>query len=182
MKRNIILNKIDNVRAGFRLFYFKWLGLIVGKGTNLGRITCKWPNKVLIGNGCIIQDCVDFNISHPFDPDNKIKIGNNVFLGRCTEINSKSQITIHDNCWIASNTTIVDIFHETNPELPIYLQPIKSSAITIEEDVWIGSRSIILPGVRIGKGSVIGAGSVVNKHIPPMQIWAGVPAKYIKDR
>ncbi|TMW65251.1 hypothetical protein Poli38472_009418 [Pythium oligandrum] len=53
--------------------------------------------------------------------------------------------------------------------------------ITIEEDVWIGGNSIILPGVRIGRGSVIGAGSVVTKDVPPMTVYAGNPAKFIKN-
>lgn len=182
MKRSVVVHKIKNILATYRNFYYRWLGLSVGQYTHIGGITCEWPQKVVIGNSCVIQDYVDFRVSHPFDSSNLIKIGNNVFLGRYTEINCQSQITISDNCWIASNTTIVDIYHETRPELLIRLQPIKSSPIVIEEDVWVGSHSIILSGVRIGKGSIVGAGSVVNKSIPPYQIWAGVPAKFIKNR
>lgn len=54
--------------------------------------------------------------------------------------------------------------------------------ITIEDDVWIGARAIILKGVRIGKGSVVGAGSVVTKDVPRYSIVAGSPAKVIKYR
>ena len=54
--------------------------------------------------------------------------------------------------------------------------------IIIEEDVWIGSNCNILPNVLIGKGSIIGAGSVVTKNIPEYSIAAGVPAKVIKSR
>lgn len=54
--------------------------------------------------------------------------------------------------------------------------------IKIEEDVFIGANSIITKPLTIGKGSIIGAGSVVTKDIPPYQIWAGNPARYIKDR
>jgi maltose O-acetyltransferase len=52
--------------------------------------------------------------------------------------------------------------------------------ITIGEDVWIGGAAIILPGVTIGNGSVIGSGSVVTKDVPPMCVYAGNPAKFIK--
>lgn len=52
----------------------------------------------------------------------------------------------------------------------------------VEDDVWIGHGSIIICGVRIGKGSVIASGSLVNKDIPPCEIWGGVPAKKIRDR
>jgi acetyltransferase-like isoleucine patch superfamily enzyme len=52
--------------------------------------------------------------------------------------------------------------------------------VIVEDDVWIGTRAVILPGVRIGYGSVIGAGSVVTKDVPPMTVVAGIPAKPIK--
>jgi acetyltransferase-like isoleucine patch superfamily enzyme len=54
--------------------------------------------------------------------------------------------------------------------------------VTIEDDVWIGSNAIILPGVRIGKGSVIGAGSIVTSDIPPYALAYGTPAKVMKYR
>lgn len=52
----------------------------------------------------------------------------------------------------------------------------------VEDDVWIGHGSTIIGGIRIGRGSIIAAGSVVTKDIPPCEIWGGVPAKKIKDR
>jgi len=52
----------------------------------------------------------------------------------------------------------------------------------IEDDVWIGHNATIIAGSTIGKGSIIAAGSIVNKNIPPCEIWGGVPAKKIKDR
>jgi virginiamycin A acetyltransferase len=54
--------------------------------------------------------------------------------------------------------------------------------VIIEEDVWIGSNSVILSGVNVGRGAVIAAGSIVNKDIPPYAIVGGVPAKIIKMR
>lgn len=53
--------------------------------------------------------------------------------------------------------------------------------LIIEDDVWIGANAIILPGVRIGSHSVVAAGSVVTKEVPPRTLWAGVPARKIKD-
>ena len=69
-----------------------------------------------------------------------------------------------------------------------YLDPAKKGRIFrigevhIEDDVFIGVNTIICNSVTIGKGAVIGAGSVVTKDIPPYQVWAGNPAHYIKDR
>ena len=56
------------------------------------------------------------------------------------------------------------------------------TGITVEDDVWIGANSVILPGVHINKGAIIGAGSVVTKDIPPYAIAVGNPAKVIKYR
>ncbi len=74
--------------------------------------------------------------------------------------------------------------HEYNStEAPMRLQGFqKDQPITIDDDVWIGSRVIILPGVKIGTGSIIGAGSVVTKDVPPYSVAAGNPAIIIRGR
>jgi virginiamycin A acetyltransferase len=61
-------------------------------------------------------------------------------------------------------------------------QPTIRREVIIEDDVWLGTRSIILSGIRIGKGSIIAAGALVNRDIPPYSIVAGVPGKIIKSR
>lgn len=57
----------------------------------------------------------------------------------------------------------------------------KSKEIIIEDKVFIGASSIILKGTHIGEGAIIGAGSVVSGNVPPYEIWAGNPARYIKN-
>ena len=78
-----------------------------------------------------------------------------------------------------------------NPNLPIMKQGTeaasldykdKTYSIVICDDVWIGSNVIILPNINIGKGSIIGAGSVVTKNIPEYSVAVGVPARVIKNR
>jgi acetyltransferase-like isoleucine patch superfamily enzyme len=53
--------------------------------------------------------------------------------------------------------------------------------VVIEDDVWIGAKASILPGVRIGRGAIVGTGAVVNKDVPPFTVVAGVPAKIVKE-
>ena len=60
--------------------------------------------------------------------------------------------------------------------------PENDEDVIIENDVWIGANATILKGVTVGEGSIVSAGSVVTKSIPPYQIWGGVPAKFIKER
>ena len=69
-----------------------------------------------------------------------------------------------------------------NSGVPIKEQGYREADIIIEDDVWIGANSVITSGVHVGKGAIIGAGSVVTKNIPSYAIAAGTPAKVIKQR
>jgi acetyltransferase-like isoleucine patch superfamily enzyme len=93
-------------------------------------------------------------------------------------------INIGNYCQIAQFCTLVATNHTTETLLYMIDAPWNGSrtSIDIEDDVWIGANSVILPGVRIGRGSVIGAGSVVTKSVPPHAIYAGNPAKLIRYR
>ena len=95
---------------------------------------------------------------------NKTIIGNDVMMARECLINP-------------GNHVIEDI---TKPMDQQGFEPIKP--VIIEDDVWLGSRVIILPGVRIGTGAVVAAGAVVTKDVPPFAIVGGVPAKIIRYR
>ena len=79
---------------------------------------------------------------------------------------------------------IVGDSHEfSRIDIPMRLQGLKKyRPVRIEDDVWIGARTIILPGLTIGKGAIIGAGSVVTKDVPPYAICVGNPARVIKYR
>lgn len=91
------------------------------------------------------------------------------------------KIIIKNNVLIGSNTTIIDTdFHPVDPEYrKLYPNQGKTSPITIEDDVFVGVNCLILKGVTIGMGSVVGAGAVVTKNIPPRVIVAGNPARII---
>lgn len=110
-----------------------------------------------------------------------INIGNNVGISGAT-ISSDSAITIGNNVLIGSGVLITDSdAHSINPKFRSDKSKIMSSPIMIEDDVFIGARSIVLKGVRIGKGALIGAGSVVSKDVEAFAIVAGNPAKKIGD-
>jgi acetyltransferase-like isoleucine patch superfamily enzyme len=169
-------------RESMRIIYYKSLGLSVNGSVKLGKIRCNWPNNVKLGNNCDIEDGVLFKITQPFSGLNYIQLGDNVFIGADCQFNSSTQIIIGNDCLIASNTTFVDTGHENAFGIPINKQPCNFEKIVLGEDVWIGTHCAILKGVTIGNGSIIGAGSVVNKSIPENQIWAGVPARFIRNR
>ncbi len=104
-------------------------------------------------------------------------IGNGTYLNRNTLIICEDRIEIGRNCKIAWDVIIMDSdLHPINESSPIVNKPVR-----IEDDVWIGCRSIILKGVTVGYGAVIAAGSVVTKNIPPRTVYGGSPAKLIAE-
>ena len=112
-----------------------------------------------------------------------ITIGNNVSINRYTTITARAPINIGNNVLIGPFVVITSSNHEyRNKEELILNQGHNDKPIIIEDDVWIGAHSVILPGVTIGKGSVLAAGSVVTKNVEPYSVVGGVPAKLIKQR
>lgn len=117
-----------------------------------------------------------------------LSLGNNVSIPRyahifCTE----APLTIGNNVIFGPAPTIITGDHRIDViGKPIFFSydklPQNDLPVVIEDDVWVGAHVIILKGVTIGRGSVIAAGSVVNKSTPPYSISAGVPAKSIKFR
>lgn len=93
-------------------------------------------------------------------------------------------IRIGNFCQIAQFCTLVASNHTIETTQKIIDAPWDTSkhSIAIEDDVWIGANCVILPGVTIGRGAVIGAGSVVTKNVPPYSVFAGNPARYLKTR
>ena len=87
-------------------------------------------------------------------------------------------ITIGKNVTITQDTTILTHYLDPTQKGRIY----RMGKVTIEDDAFIGCNVVICNSVTIGKGSIVGAGSIVTKDIPPYQCWAGNPARYIKDR
>lgn len=92
-------------------------------------------------------------------------------------------IVFGNDCLIGPRVIFRTANHNfSNTKLTIASQGHTLGDIHVEDDVWIGANTVVLPGVRIGQGSVVGAGSVVTRDIPPYSVAAGVPARKIRDR
>ena len=121
-----------------------------------------------------------FRCFPPFYTDcgKNIKIGKNVFINACCRFQDQGGIEIGEGSLIGHNTTIATLNHDFNPAKRANLHP---SPVKIGKNVWVGSDCTILPGVEIGDGAIIGAGSIVTKSVPANSVVVGSPARVIKQ-
>lgn len=136
-------------------------------------------NRVWINAGAWI-DCFTEYAGQQWHP--KLEIGDDTGIGYRSHIMVIGHMKIGKKVMIANNVYISDNLHGfENIDVPIVAQPLKHATVEIEDDVWLGENVCVLPGVTIGRHSVIGANSVVTKDIPPYSVAVGSPAKVIKQ-
>ena len=120
-----------------------------------------------------------FRMFPPFYTDfgKNIKIGRDVFINSGCHFQDQGGIEIGDGALIGHNVVLATINHDLNPAMNRvnHYAPIK-----IGKHVWIGSNATVLQGVTIGDWSVVAAGAVVTRDVPPMTVVGGVPAKILK--
>jgi len=112
----------------------------------------------------------------------KVKMGDEVFIGFCAELDISDSLTLGNHVLIAPGCFITDHHHKRGAHDRIAAQGCESAPVVIEDDVWLGANAVVLPGVRIGRGAIVGANAVVTHDVEPMTIVAGVPAKPIGKR
>ena len=170
---------------------FQWRrGLSLGKGVAIYGtpvILLRNGGKAVIGDHVTLNSwnkSYHLNMFAPVKiiadrPSATISIGERTRIhGTC--LHARSGISVGKRCLIAANCQIVDAnghdlsFADPQNRINTHGQ---AEEIIIEDDVWIGAGTTVLPGVRIGRGSIIGAGSVVTKSIPSMVVAAGNPAR-----
>ncbi len=149
-----------------------------GKGATIrwqSRIDVLPFNKFVLGAGSTIEEYCTIN-----NGVGNVIIGQNTLIGIGNTI--IGPIKIGNNVIFAQNIVASALNHEyRDPNLPIYKQPIITKEIIIEDDCWIAANAVITAGVTIGKHSVIAAGAVVTKDIPPYSVAVGNPAKILKQ-
>jgi len=110
-------------------------------------------------------------------------MGDGVCINDDAWINAVGGVTIGNNVLIGPKVVVHSANHKfSDAEKPISEQGHTLKAVTIEDDVWIGASSVILAGVTIGKGAVVGAGSIVNKNVEAYSIVVGNPVRVIGRR
>lgn len=164
---------------------FRFYESIISRKINL---TYSSPERIRIGKNSQISDFVVIAVvdsSHSDMPNSFLEIGDNTYIGEFNNIRaSGGKIKIGDNCLISQHISLIASNHLLQRDQLIRTQSWDSSktGITIGDDVWIGSNSVVLPGVTINNGAIVAAGSIVTKDVPAYMIVAGNPARSLRSR
>jgi acetyltransferase-like isoleucine patch superfamily enzyme len=158
-------------------------GAVIARGVSIlnpGRISVGEGSR--IGEGCCLSAWERFG-DQTFAP--VVSIGSNCNIGADSVITAISKVEIGNNVLTGKKVLISDNSHgDSSPahqHLPPMLRPLQCRGpVVIEDSVWIGEKASILSGVRIGRGSIIGANSVVTRDIPSHCVAVGVPAKVVR--
>jgi acetyltransferase-like isoleucine patch superfamily enzyme len=137
------------------------------------------PHRLVMGPRCVLQDNVWLLM---LEPSAELRIGAFSFLGRDVEIEVYLNVAIGEHCLIGPGVYITDHNHDIQCEGPMAQAPCIADPVQIGDDVWIGAKAVILPGVTVGSGAVIAAGAVVTRSVESGTVVAGVPARPIKQR
>ena len=165
-----------------RKTWYRMLGMRIGKGTQFPSIYITWPHQVSFGKNCLLEHHVHFKFDGLWKKEPSILIGDDVFIGAGCEFNISGQIQVGRKTMIASGCKFIDHDHGTSLSESMNTQKPIIAPIDIGEEVWFGVNVVVLKGVKIGRGAVIAAGSVVVGNVGEYEIYGGVPAKLIKKR
>lgn len=112
----------------------------------------------------------------------KIEIARGAYLNRYTILDAHQRISIGRDVMIGPHCFITDGDHGIAPGASVKSQPMSARPVVIEDEAWLGAHVTVLPGVRIGRGAVIGAGSVVTRDVPAGAVAFGSPAVVRRQR
>lgn len=134
--------------------------------------------SIKMGKNCFVHDYAMI-----LTYGGNIEIGDNCSFNPFTIVYGHGGLKIGNGVRIAAHCVIIPSNHNFDRlDIPIFRQGHTKKGIVIEDDVWIGTNCTILDGVTIGKGSVIGAGTLVNKSLPEYSVAVGVPARVLYKR
>jgi acetyltransferase-like isoleucine patch superfamily enzyme len=180
------LERIYTTLAKLRNWFFTFLVApcfaSIGKGSRIvPPFRFKNAHRISIGSHVMIHQGCWIQALPSESGEQTISIGDGTKIGMGSSIIGQKNVTIEKNVLIARNVYISDHSHAySDKSMPIHAQGIrKIRPIIIREGAWIGHGAVILPGCEVGKNSVVGANTVVNKTVPCYAIAVGVPARII---
>lgn len=167
------------LRLALYLYAARWLPASTMPGGRLWRAL-----RRMVAGPLLASRGEDVNIEHGafFGTGDRVHLGSRSSIGINCRIHGP--VRIGRDVMIGPDVMIYALGHQTaRTDVPMIDQGfVEPSEVTIGDDVWVGARSIILPGVVIADGVIVGAGSVVTKSVPPYTLVAGNPARVVRSR
>lgn len=163
-----------------KLFFYK---KDIGKNSYIDKTVNVFGwNHVSIGKNTLIGEQSWLNVNGRIRNHKHIKIGNNCYIGRRNLLASSKELIISDYVMTSNECKFLGSNHVYSNPLEPYIATgtMDNDVLKIGVNVWIGAGAIVLGAVTVGHGSIIGAGSVVTKDIPPFSIAVGNPCKVVK--
>ena len=141
------------------------------------------PSGVRVGAGSYVMHGSVLHVYNFRDlPNAGIWIGRDSLIGEMNVLRGQGGIHIGDRVYTSPMCQLIAVNHVfDDPSVPFIQQGITAQGIHIEDDVWLGSGVVVTDGVRVGCGSVVAAGAVVTKDVPPHTVVGGVPARVIRE-
>lgn len=166
----------------YNILQFSSCGRNVFIGKSMNVHTFK-DAKIILGNNVRLGNNARLALYKSGENQAEIFIGDNTYIGNYLSIITADKVMIGKKVLMASHITIMGHNHGINPEnMGTYGdQPLVCGGVVIDDEAWIGERVCILPGVKIGKRAIVGAGAIVTTDIPDYCIAVGNPAKVIKE-
>jgi acetyltransferase-like isoleucine patch superfamily enzyme len=166
--------------------FFKAYCTRYGRGLHTG-VFLHWiqgRGELIIGDNVRIDGKCSFSFAARFSDQPTLIIGDNTGIGHACSFTIGKKIVIGQHCRIAGQVWIFDSpGHPADPIARMASSPLTDEEVrpvVIEDNVWIGERAIIMPGVTIGQGSMVAAGAVVMMNVPPNTMVAGNPARQLR--
>lgn len=180
-------------RAGRRLFIGPRVEILfpgyfsVGDNVAIGRdsyLNCLSAEGVRVGNNVRLKENLWLQVtSHLTETGKGIEIGDNCYIGPKCILGGGGGVKIGSNVTFGAGVDVLAENHRFDDvDKPISRQGVHRSGIVIEDDCWLGNKVVVLDGLTIGRGSVIGAASVVTRDVPRYSVAVGNPARVIRSR
>jgi len=164
--RHLKAGRAFSIEEGCLIIALSKRGIVFGNRCTVGRFSYIAPTNPLVG-----------------EPGEGLKVGDHSNIGPYSYIGCSGFIEIGNNVMMGPRVNLLSEQHNhDDAAATMKSQGVSRSFIRIEDDCWIGANSTVLAGVTVGKGSIIAAGAVVTKDVPPNSIVGGIPARIIRER
>ena len=177
------LEGVVAIENGVRIRYADQIRLARGVYVDQGVYLHACPGGIQIGADTIVMHHAELHVYNFRDlAEAGIRIGRESLIGEFCVIRGTGGVSIGNRVYLSPMVHIYSNSHVfDDPDVCFIDQGITTSGVTIEDECWIGAMAIILDGVTVGHNSVVAAGAVVTKDVPPYSLVAGVPARVIRN-